>query len=160
MASTEGDPLPDTTEERAFALARRWAMATATSATLGVLTAEGSATFECELKIATPAALVAMKTVSAPRRTRSNHREKLGSDIHDLYRLVEGHSPDRVLHELAGAHPDLIRWVGETLQRMFIKDLRLNNAIFHRLDRTPDADAITEAALSVLGDLGAALIHP
>lgn len=98
-----------------------------------------------------------MKAISAPRRTNSNHREKLGSDIHDLYRLVQSHGPDKVLEELAAAHPDLARWVGETLQRMFTKDLRLNNAVFHRLDRTPDADAITEAALSILGDLGAAL---
>jgi len=40
--------------------------------------------------VATVASLIALKAVAIPRRSASNNPQKVGSDIHDLVRLVQG----------------------------------------------------------------------
>lgn len=96
------EPLPPDAERRAFALARGLALITATKHTVSVRDRTSEATAEATLPIATIPALVALKTVSMIRRPHSHHPEKVGSDIHDLVRLVDAvgaefksHAPPR-----------------------------------------------------------------
>jgi hypothetical protein len=90
MPSTEGEELPRGPDDRCFALVRRWAMRTATAVSLGVFDDAGEVIERTELQVASTAALVALKAVAIPRRRDGNYPEKIGSDIQDLFRLVDG----------------------------------------------------------------------
>lgn len=81
MESTEGAALPPEPGERAFALARRWAMRTASAVSLGVVDANGAITAEADLAVASVPALIALKTVSIPRALAGEQVE--GSAVPD-----------------------------------------------------------------------------
>lgn len=110
MESTEGANLPAHPSDRAFALARRWTMTTASTVELSAVDAHGTLA-NVSLRVASLAALVALKTVSLPRRRSGSYPHKVGSDMQDLYRLVEGRNFDDALAGLLGAPDELRRWV-------------------------------------------------
>lgn len=158
MDDTANVPLPTEASDRAFALARR--MALATSAWTGLRVIEDvDILAEASAPIAAVPALIALKAVAIPRRSRSNSPEKVGSDIHDLVRLVQGCDFDAVDHAIASAGDELREWVGGTLVKWFSpdQDLRYTYARLRRLARSPDADALTEDDLVVVADLGRVL---
>ncbi len=76
-------------------------------------------TVEVAAPVASVAALVALKSVSMPRRSASNHPEKVASDVHDLVRLVEGRDLDALAQLLAASEAELANWIGSTLVRWF-----------------------------------------
>ncbi len=98
--------------------------------------------------------------VSIPRRIDSNHPNKVGSDIHDLYRLVAGHAFDDLAQSLAQTAPELAQWVGATLVKWFSpdEDLRYTFARLQRLSTSLDTRAIGEGDLAIVGELGAAVL--
>jgi len=77
MNSTDDRPggLPAGDEEqRAFDAARRWTMRTATLTAVRVIDLAGTVVADCEIEVASPAALVALKTVAIPRRVPGEDR--------------------------------------------------------------------------------------
>jgi hypothetical protein len=158
MADTADVPLPTEASDRAFALARRMALATSEWIGLQVIE-DGDLIVEASAPIATVPALIALKAVAIARRSRSNSPEKVGSDIHDLVRLAQGCDFDAVDHHIAVAGAELRGWVGDTLVKWFSpkEDLRYTYARLRRLARSTDAEALTEDDLAIVADLGRVL---
>jgi len=155
MVDTEGLPLPVELGERVFALARRAVLPHARLTELVVLDG-GTAVVRATVPVASTAGLVLLKTVAMPRRSASNSPHKVGSDIHDLVRLVDGQDLAALATEIRATGDELSRWVGSTLVRWFSSDhdLRYTYARLRRLSRSVDTDGLAEADLEVLAVLG------
>jgi hypothetical protein len=150
------EPLPLNTERRAFALARRFAIRTAVAEAVSVIDVTGDVVAEATLPIATIPALVALKTVSMVRRPNSNHPEKVGSDIHDLVRLIDAAGAGTVGATIAEATPELASWMAERIEPAFGKDLRYTLLRLRRNDRSAAAQALSDdtvAAVAILADV-------
>jgi hypothetical protein len=157
MDSTDSTKLPPGERERAFALARRFAMRSATPVTIGVAATEDQVINSVTVRVASRAALVVLKTLSFPERIDGSYRQKAGSDIQDLYRLVERTDLDELAEDLAVAGPELTAFVGAELQHYFTAetaDLRYAHIRMRTFARNIDSAGITEAALSTLGVFG------
>ena len=135
------------------------ALATSESTALQVV-ADGDVVEEASAPIATVAALIALKAVAIPRRSGGNSPQKVGSDIHDLVRLVQGCDFDAVDQAIASAGDELRGWTGDTLVKWFSpdQDLRYTHARLRRLASSPDADALAEDDLAIVADLGRVLL--
>ena len=160
MADTSDTALPTEPSERAFALARRVALATARQPELVVME-DAQPVAEATAPVATTASLIALKTVAIPRRASSASPAKVGSDIHDLVRLVEHSDIDATADEIA-AHSEALRdWVGNTLVKWFSPehDLRYTHARLRRLDKSPDAQLLTEDDYAPVAQLGYAILN-
>ena len=159
MADTADTPLPTEPGERAFALARRMALATSESTELVVVEDE-TAVARASAPIATASSLIALKAVAIPHRSQSNHPEKVGSDIHDLVRLVQSCDFDDAVDSITGASAELRDWVGTTLVKWFSpdQDLRYTFARLRRLARSPDAEALTQDEMASVSELGHMLL--
>jgi hypothetical protein len=158
MSSTEGEVLPTEESARSFALVRRWTMRSATKLSLGSVAPDGSVTEEVEAEVASRPALVALKAVSIPRRKEGSYPEKVGSDIQDLYRLVEGLDLDVLLAELDTLETEARQWIAGVLTTTFSdKELRYAAMRMHRFAANVDSEGIAEGDLALLAELGAAL---
>lgn len=159
MDDTAGQRLPAERSDRAFALARRYAMDTREQLAMAVID-DNSVTVETLSPVATVAALVALKAVSMPRRADGNHPEKAISDAHDLVRLVEGRDLDELARTLATTESELARWIGDTLVQWFSAhaDQRYTMMRLRRLSSAVDAQTIDEDALGVVALLGQAVL--
>ena len=150
------DPLPPDSERRAFAIARRVALESAVSERVIVTSGGGIIAADALLPIATVPALVALKTVSMVRRPHSNHPEKVGSDIHDLVRLVDAAGARTIGPEIVAADPELGAWIAEHIETAFGKDLRYTLLRLRRNDRSAAAQALRDdsvAGVAILGDV-------
>ncbi|MGH3441114.1 MAG: nucleotidyl transferase AbiEii/AbiGii toxin family protein [Nitriliruptorales bacterium] len=159
MDDTAGDPLPAEPSDRVFALARRQAMEARETLEIVVVDA-GRVSAEASAPVASVPSLIALKSVSMPRRSASNHPEKVGSDIHDLVRLVEGRDIDELAQALAGVDGELANWIGTTLVQWFSADAdqRYTFARLRRLSGGTDVRSIDEGALDVVAMLGRAVL--
>jgi Nucleotidyl transferase AbiEii toxin, Type IV TA system len=102
---------------RLFVLAHRWALETATPMTLSAIGTDVSA----EIRVAVPAALVAMKLHSIHSRTDERKR---ASDAWDLARLLDAHNADGAISRALGAGPaGLGALVTTQLRRAFVDDV-------------------------------------
>jgi hypothetical protein len=102
---------------RLFVLAHRWALETATPMTLSVIDSDVSA----EIRVALPAALVAMKLHSVHSRTEERKR---ASDAWDLARLLDAHNADGTISRALEAGPaGLDELVATQLRRAFVDDV-------------------------------------
>ena len=159
MADTTGVALVGEPSDRAFALARRLALVTAEPTELVVI--EGTQTVAAATApVATSAALVALKAVAMPRRASSASPAKVGSDIHDLVRLVQHSDIGTVADEIAAHSEELRKWVAATLLKWFSpgQDLRYTHARLRRLTPSPDAEILTEDDLALVARFGDALL--
>lgn len=159
MAATADEPLPTEPGERAFALARRMALATSESTELLVVE-NGEVVAKTGAPIATAPSLIALKAVAIPHRSQSSHPEKVGSDIHDLVRLVQSCDFDETVASISGASVELRDWVGTTLVKWFSPDgdLGYTFARLRRLTSSPDAEALIEGDLAIVAELGYELL--
>lgn len=159
MDDTAAHPLPAEPSDRAVALARRYAMLTREELAV-VVTEAGKVTVETSAPVASVAGLVALKSVSMPRRSASNRPEKVASDVHDLVRLTEGRDLDALAQVLATTEVELAHWVGDTLVRWFSADAdqRYTLMRLRRLSGALDAQTIDEDALTFVAVLGQALL--
>lgn len=149
------DPLPGDLERRAFALARRQALDSASPQDVLVTDKAGSSVARSIVPVASVAALVSLKTVSMIRRPHGNHQEKVGSDIHDLVRLVSIAGAGTIAAELASANRELATWVAAQVGRSFGPDLRYTLIRLRKHDRSAGAQALLDddvAATVILGD--------
>lgn len=159
MADTADEPLPAAPGERMFALGRR--MALATSALSEIVVADGgSVVARTSAPVATGASLIALKAVAIPHRSQSRHPAKVGSDIHDLVRLVQNCDRAGVVGSISEFSAELSDWVGTTLIKWFSpeQDLGYTFARFRHFARSPDALALGQDDLAAVGELGRALI--
>ena len=159
MADTAEEPLPTEPGERAFALARRMALATSESTELVVVEDE-AVVARTTAPIATASSLIALKAIAIPHRSQSNRPEKVGSDIHDLVRLVQSCDFDETVASITEASAELRDWVGTTLVKWFSpnQDLRYTFARLRRLTSSPDAEALIEGDLAIVAELGHTLL--
>ncbi len=159
MTDAANASLPSESSERAFALARRMALATSEWTRLKVVE-DRDVIAEASAPIATVPALIVLKTVAIPRRSRGSSPEKVGSDIHDLVRLVQGCDFDAVDYAISVAGDELCEWVGNTLVKWFspVQDLRYTYARLRRLASSIDAEALTEDDLAAVAELGRVLL--
>lgn len=149
------NPLPGDSKRRAFALARRSALASALTERVIVTNRTGSVVADAAIPVATAAALVALKTVAMVRRPQSKRPEKIGSDIHDLVRLVTVTSARTVATELVALDDELSRWVADQLERAFGNDLRYTLLRLRSHDRSAAAQALSDddvAGTAILAD--------
>ncbi|MHB1536065.1 MAG: hypothetical protein ACYC1D_15940 [Acidimicrobiales bacterium] len=146
MESTEGAELSANPSDRAFALARRWTMATASVVDLFAI--DGTATVaDTSLQVAAVPALVALKTVSIPRRSSGSYPQKIGSDMQDLYRLVEGASFDKVVTGFDSAPDELRLWVAAELKRTFTStNLRYSAARLRLFANNADGRSVIDCS--------------
>jgi Nucleotidyl transferase AbiEii toxin, Type IV TA system len=160
MSDTIDEPLPDNEGDRAFALARRFAAASAEDLSIEVISGAGEPLGGAKALVATVPGLIVMKAVSLPRRSASPHPEKVGSDIHDLVRLAAERRPGDIAAALRDAPAELVLAVGETLLKWFAADhdLRYTQARLRRLVSADDAAAVDGADLVLVGELGAVLL--
>ena len=159
MDDTSGHPLPLEPSDRAFALARRYAMQTREQ--LAIVVTEGAeVSVEVTAPVASVAALVALKSVSMPRRIASNHPEKVASDAHDLVRLVEGRDLHALAQLLAATGEELGSWIGRTLVQWFSDDAdqRYTLMRLRRLSSAVDVQSVDEHVLSIVAVLGQAVL--
>ena len=93
---------------------------------------------------------------------KGNSREKVGSDIHDLVRLVQECDFDAVDHAISEAGDELREWgwehVGEVVLSAPVQDLRYTYARLRRLARSTDAEMLTEDDLAAVAELGRVLL--
>ena len=157
MDSTDGHELPLAERDRVFALARRFAMRSALTVTIGTVDDEGCITERVDVEVASRPALVILKTLSFPERIDGNYRYKVGSDVQDLYRLVEREDIDVLAAAIAECGPELATFIAGELRHYFAagtSDLRYTHTRMRSFARNADSLAITEDALSILGVLG------
>lgn len=136
------EPLPGDVERRVFALARRYALQTAVMERV-VVSDRGSLVVEATIPVATSSALVALKTVSMVRRPHGNSPHKVGSDIHDLVRLVADTGARSIAADLVG-DGELAAWTAEQVGRAFGQDLRYTLLRLRSNDRSAGAQALTD----------------
>ncbi len=124
-----------------------------------VVTEGGRVTVEAAAPVASIAALVALKLVSMPRRSASNHPEKVAG-VHDLVRLVEGRDLDALAQRLARARSNLRTGSARPLVRWFSSkaDQRYTLARLRRLSGSIDAQAVDEDSLGVVAMLDQAVL--
>lgn len=159
MDDTSSHSLPREPGDRAFALARRYAMQTREQ--LAIVVTEGAEeSIETTAPVASVAALVALKSVSMPRRVASNHPEKVASDAHDLVRLVEGRDLDALAQLLTATGRELASWIGQTLVQWFSDDADQRYTLMRvrRLSSALDAKSVDEHVLSIVAALGQAVL--
>lgn len=145
------DPLPGDPERRAFALARRYVLDTAVTERVVVTDGE-SVVVDAHIPVASTAALVALETVAMVRRPHGNSPHKIGSDIHDLVRLVSGTGARALATELI-ADGALATWVGEQVHRAFGSDVRYTLLRLRTNDRSAGAQALGDAEIEATGIL-------
>ena len=150
------EPLPPDPERRAFAIARRLALESAVRERVVVTSVDGTVEADASLPIATIPALVALKTVAMVRRPHSNHPEKVGSDIHDLVRLVDAAGARTIGAGIAAADPELGAWIADHIERAFGNDLRYTMLRLRRYDRSAASLALDDdrlAGVAILADV-------
>jgi hypothetical protein len=114
--------LPNDEFDRAFLLAHRWALDSASAADLTVLSEQRVAVATATCRVATPAALVAMKLQSAPRR-RAERAHKGPNDYGDLYSLLlQPESLNPIVADLPNAPHELGQWCAERIRLEFVTE--------------------------------------
>ena len=147
------DPLPGDDERRAFALARRHALSTAVMERI-LVSHGGGAVVDATIPVASTSALVALKTVSMVRRPHGNSPHKVGSDIHDLVRLVNDSGARAVAADLV-SEGELATCVADQIGRAFGNDLRYTLLRLRTNDRSAGAQVLSDAevgAIVILAD--------
>ena len=142
------DPLPVDLERRTFALARRCALVTAETEQVIVTDPSHAVIADATIPVATIAALTALKTVSMVRRPHGDHPHKVGSDIHDLVRLVAIGDLRTIASGLVMFDRELAGWVATQIARAFGNDLRYTLLRLRTNDRSPAARALTDDDIS------------
>jgi hypothetical protein len=134
-------------------------MRTASRLSRGVVDGTGHVISTTGLLVASRAALITLKAVSIPRRREVSYPEKVGSDIQDLFRLVDGQDREALAVEFASLDEEERGWVATMLTKNFSLDgdLRYNLARLRRYAGNLDAQSITETDMTVVAELGSTL---
>ena len=118
--------------EYVFAVAREWAFTTATMESVEVLNSRSRLVASATMRVATTAGLIALKSVSLPRRADSNNPAKATSDTIDLLALIETESVEEVLAAISDAPPALRQWIASTTVHVGDHRVRSRRAMLRR----------------------------
>jgi len=151
-----GEVTSDPDFKTAFRAAKKLALETAESTPVTVHTPEGDILVDVTIPLATAAALTALKTVSVVGRPSGKSPHKVGSDIHDLVRLVQAFGALRIAAALA-PRTELASWVEEKIQHHFTNDVKYTLTRLRAFDRSPGAQALTDVSVVATGVLADAL---
>jgi hypothetical protein len=139
---------------RLFVLAHRWALESATPVRICVV----GAGVESDVRVATAAALVAMKLHAF--QDRSDDRKR-ASDAWDLFRLIDRFGADRQFAlDLAGAPDDLPALMRDGIAHAFVDDVTRTRRWLRAYGEPEWAGRADEAALVEVGELFADAIAP
>ncbi|WP_419932215.1 nucleotidyl transferase AbiEii/AbiGii toxin family protein [Candidatus Poriferisodalis sp.] len=152
--------LPAEAGARAFALARRMAISDATPVLVEV--ARGAETVAAAtVPVASTDSLIALKAAALPRRQGTRTHPKVGSDIHDMTRLVRLGDDDAVVAGIGGFSVELLETTGRVMESWFASGDAVEHA-FARLrafDQSDEAQTVTIEELGGLGGLGQRMIE-
>lgn len=134
VAAIDLDPadLPEDANERAFCVAHRWAFDGARPVILSANAVDRRVEVQC--RVATPAALVAMKLVAIPRR-RGVRPEKRSTDLADLFSLLTVGNVRQIADDLRQSPHGLGDWCAQEIRTLMVGDA------------TRSAQAITKGGL-------------
>ena len=139
--------LPDEEFPRAFVLSHRWAFDTASALALRCLQRQGPDTVVA-CRVASPAALVAMKLQSAPRRPGARVH-KAANDYLDLALLLSNLVLlPQIVTELAHSPHGLGAWCAERIRNDFVDDAARISSSIHR---GPTSRRVSPDELSQIG---------
>ncbi len=141
------EDLPEEAFPRAFVLSHRWAFDTASELTLRCLQRQGPDTI-VECRVATPAALVAMKLQSAPRRPPARV-QKAANDYLDLTLLLSNLVLlPLIIADLAESPHGLGVWCAERIRNDFVDDAARISSMIHQ---GPASRQVTPDELNQIG---------
>lgn len=122
VAASDLDPgdLPEDASERAFCVAHRWAFDGARSVVLSA-NAAVDRRIEARCRVATPAALVAMKLVAIPRR-RGVRPEKRSTDLADLFSFLTVGNVRQIADDLRLSPHGLGDWCAQEIRALMVGD--------------------------------------
>jgi hypothetical protein len=118
---------------------------------------DGRPAATCVLELATVPSLVALKVAALRGRQARTSKTKVGSDIHDLVRMMDGRRIDELAMLFEAAPPELAAYVANQLVHFFHPDhdVRLSLGRLHTLSgRNVDALAVTLDQIALLAELG------
>ena len=102
--------LPDDVDDAMFVITHSYSLASATWLTIEARATSDNLASRATARVATPAALVAMK-LRAMQQRRANALNKRASDAYDVYRLLAAHDRDgSIARELATAPDGVGAW--------------------------------------------------
>ena len=81
---------------------------------------------------------------------------KVGSDIHDLVRIVEAFSALSIAEAIA-PHTELAAWIEAKIQHHFTDDVQHTLTRLRAFDRSPGALALSDESIKATGVLADAL---
>ncbi|MCZ7525603.1 MAG: nucleotidyl transferase AbiEii/AbiGii toxin family protein [Acidimicrobiia bacterium] len=140
------------TSDRAFVVSHRWALDTAEPVRISVVDEHHIEQAGADMRLATPAALVAMKAGAIPRR-RDEGRAKRASDVYDVYRLLRAHNPaGAVAGALSEAPHGLAAWCARQI-RLLLGDEVERTARWLAVDGSPAMQAVAADDLRAVGAL-------
>jgi len=146
-ADLDPEDLPEEEFPRAFVLSHRWAFDTASELTLRCLQRQGPDTIVA-CRVATPAALVAMKLQSAPRRPPARV-QKAANDYLDLALLLSNLVLlPQIVAGLAESPHGLGGWCAERIRNDFVDDAA---RVSSRIHKGPTSRRVTPDELSQIG---------
>lgn len=141
------DDLPDEEFPRAFVLSHRWAFDTASELTLRGVQRQAPDTI-ATCRVATPAALVAMKLQSAPRRPPARV-QKAANDYLDLALLLSNLVLlPQIIAGLAESPHGLGSWCAERIRNDLVDDAA---RVSSRIHQSPTSRRVTPDELSQIG---------
>jgi hypothetical protein len=122
VAAIDLDPadLPEEANERAFCVAHRWAFDGAGPVILSANMA-ADRRIEVQCRVATPAALVAMKLVAIPRR-KGVRLEKRSTDLADLFSLLTVGNIRQIADDLRRSPHGLGDWCAQEIRILMVGD--------------------------------------
>lgn len=151
VSDYEPTQLPDDIDDAMFVITHAYGLASATWLTIEALDSNGNRASSATARVATPAALVAMK-LRAMQQRRANVLNKRISDAYDAYRLLAAHDRDgHIARELAAAPDGLGTWCTTRVRDVF--DTNVGQTQRWLATGSPDMAAVSVDDLRTVGSL-------
>ncbi len=143
--------LPDDVDDAMFVITHAYGLASATGLTIEAQGTSDDLTTRATARVATPAALVAMK-LRAMQQRRAGAQNKRASDAYDAYRLLAAHDRDgSIARELAAAPDGLGAWSVTPARDVF--DTNASQTRRWLASGSPDMASVTVDDLRTVGTL-------
>ena len=157
VSDYESTQLPDDVDDAMFVITHAYGLASATWLTIETRDTTDNPATRATARVATPAALVAMK-LRAMQQRRANVLNKRASDAYDAYRLLAAHDRDgSIARELAAAPDGLGAWCITRARDVF--DTNAGQTRRWLATGSPDMAAVTDDDLRTVGTLFADVLE-
>lgn len=157
VSDYEAAQLPDDLDDAMFVITHAYGLASATWLTIEAHDTTGDGVTRATARVATPAALVAMK-LRAMQQRRANALNKRASDAYDAYRLLAAHDRSgSIARELAAAPDGLGAWCITRARDVF--DTNASQTRRWLATGSPDMASVTDDDLRTVGTLFADVLE-